>query len=102
MQVTYNCALIIYGFFFRLEARARRLHSQASKVSGSKLTKLMDGSYHLAVYRGQTLSLQSVMQEVDELKTELTAATAELSLKQDEISSMKVSYFVFFLFVFFL
>ena len=49
----------------------------------------MDRSYHFAIYPGETISLQPVLREVEELREELTAATVELSIQREEICEMK-------------
>ena len=71
-----------------LDGRARRLHSEASQLHGSKLTHLMNRSFYLAIYSGETVLLQPVLQEIEDLRQELAAATVELTIQQD-ISSMK-------------
>ena len=73
----------------RLDARSRKLQHQVSRLRGSKLTQLMDRSYHLTVYRGETVSVQPILQEVEELREELAAATVEVSIQQEEIKSMQ-------------
>ena len=74
----------------RLDAHARRLHSNASRLRGSKLTCLLDRCYHLPIFPDDAVSLQAVHQQVEELREELTAATVELSLQQDKIDAMTV------------
>ena len=49
----------------------------------------MDRSYHLVIYRGETVSVRPILQEVEELREELVAATVELSIQQEEINSMR-------------
>ena len=73
----------------RLDARSRKLQYQLSRLRGSKLTQFMDRSYHLVIYRGETVSVRPILQEVEELREELVAATVELSIQQEEINSMR-------------
>ena len=45
-----NCLLC------RLDGCARRLHSEASRLCGSKLTQLMNRSFYLAIYPGESFA----------------------------------------------
>ena len=58
-------------------------------LRGSKLTQLLDRSYNLAIFPGDTVSLQPVLQQVEDLREELATVTMELSLQQDKVDDMK-------------
>ena len=62
---------------------------EASKRRGGNLAQYLDRQYSLAIYPGQVVVLSPIIEEMGNLRDELTAATVELSFQQDKIQAMK-------------
>ena len=68
---------------------AGHLRSQVATATSGKIEALLGRYAHIPVYHGSTVSPQSLLDEVDSLRIELTNTLVEMADRQEEITTLK-------------